>query len=312
MDHLPALSVSAHSAHSAAKHSRFLLAAHSNPRRSDSTPHHLELEKYRQIVVDQNAEIKALRKELEDKEESIKSLQYSLLQQNERTLQLGRGRVAEPEDSDSDFGAFNDTEPMSRRSSFRRGHRRRKSLAVEETEKSAMDNVRNELRSGITEMASAQHEVARLLQSVGDSSVIHGRLKKIEETLSMHNRKVSALEQTLNTDALRGDGVEDVDHETLSNGMGHGDGGRRSRAGAEQTDIGLLSSEYNRLRVEMAEMRQHEKRWSETKQKLAAVNKRCANLMKMMDRMSDEKLELTLKIEDLQTLLNQHRIPYQM
>lgn len=330
---------------SAPKHSRFLKAAHSNRLSQDSTPQHIELEKYRLFVVDKNKEIKSLRKQLEDKEEFIKSLQYSLLQQNEQTPQLGRGQtngmqltLHRDTDSDSknDIDIDIDTDSRSkgmsktpskqteRGSNGRDVHRRRQSM---DTEKWAMDNVRWELRSSFSKMASAQHEVARLLQSVGDSSEIHGPLKRIQRTLSMHKRRVSALEQTLNIDP---DGNSDVDHDHDSNHNlnvnlnvnGNPDGNReavvhRNGHGNDlrndhQRDIGLLIAEYNKLRAEMTEIKLEQKQWTETKEELESVKKRNVNLMKMLDRMSDEKLEMTLKIEDLQTLLNKHGIPYDL
>ena len=264
-----------HRQHTYARSPRFMLAAmqtsHSNPfdhrhrREHSASAPAAQRDRDREELEGKEAEIKSLRKEVCDKEELIKSLQYSLLQHAEQT--------AAP----------------------RRGHRREKSVTHEATEKSAMRTVQWGLRSEMSKMATAQNEVDRLLESVGDTSMMHGRLKKIQHTLSLHKRKVSAMEQSLGNDigGLFAPAHPDTDEKDADE------------------DEATLSQEYSKLKLQLEELRQEQMAWSKTKTELAALNKRCKNLCRMLDKLSDEKLELTLKIEDLHALLHKHNIEVQ-
>jgi len=78
----------------------------------------------------------------------------------------------------------------------------------------------------------------------------------------------------------------------------------------QQKDVEILSNEYTRMKLKIAEYEQETQVLAETKQELESVNKRCNTLMKMLEELSDEKLRLTLQIEDMQALLHEHNIKF--
>ena len=153
--------------------------------------------------------------------------------------------------------------------------------------------------------------------------MLHGKLKKLHDTLSTHKRKVSALEQTLNInefsinnnllfqqmDEMDQTNEDEFNEDNLQNVLINN--GYLGQTYDEQKDFEIVSSEYSKLKLQIAQYQQEENEWNNTKNELSAVNKRCDNLMNMLDKLSDEKLQLTLHIEDLYALLNQHNIKYQ-
>eukprot|EP01084_Bolivina_argentea_P067719 123282_1 len=181
------------------KYSRFMLAAaiHNNNNNNNNNNNKYEIEKYKDIINSKDNEIQMLQKQLEEKEAIIESLhdQLDSMQlnqlQNIKTPKLNR-------------------------------HKRQKSMTQTQTEQSTIENVRWSLRSEIAKMTTAENDINRLLQSVGDTSMMYARLKKIHETISIHKRKVSALEQSLNVDEFGvpfevidegiGDNIDNIDN----------------------------------------------------------------------------------------------------
>ena len=82
------------------------------------------------------------------------------------------------------------------------------------------------------------------------------------------------------------------------------------RAEDEIKDFETISKEYSKLKLKILEYQQEEKEWNEKKKELEIINKRCNNLMNMLEKLSDDKLQLTLQIEDLHALLNKHNIKF--
>ena len=172
-------------------------------------------------------------------------------------------------------------------------------------------------------MATAQNEVNRLLQSVGDTSMIHEKLKKIHSTISIHKRKVSALEQSLNIDEFKMmefDSSFNEEQEDINSDSDNDENNMKNlllmfnqtslKTEDEMKDFETMSKEYSKLKLKLLEYQQEEKEWNEKKKELEIVNKRCNNLMNMLEKLSDDKLAMTLHIEDLQALLRKHAINF--
>ena len=196
-------------------------------------------------------------------------------------------------------------------------------IYIQQTEQSTIENVRWELRSEISKMATAQNEVNRLLQSVGDTSMIHEKLKKIHSTISIHKRKVSALEQSLNIDEFKMmefDSSFNEEQEDINSDSDNDENNMKNlllmfnqtslKTEDEMKDFETMSKEYSKLKLKLLEYQQEEKEWNEKKKELEIVNKRCNNLMNMLEKLSDDKLAMTLHIEDLQALLRKHAINF--
>eukprot|EP00485_Elphidium_margaritaceum_P010312 CAMPEP_0202702250 /NCGR_PEP_ID=MMETSP1385-20130828/15268_1 /ASSEMBLY_ACC=CAM_ASM_000861 /TAXON_ID=933848 /ORGANISM="Elphidium margaritaceum" /LENGTH=543 /DNA_ID=CAMNT_0049359867 /DNA_START=38 /DNA_END=1669 /DNA_ORIENTATION=+ len=293
-----------------------------------------QMEGYKQTIERQEHEIKALRKQLSEKSEELKTLQYKLLQKHEHTVSNIPSdlQTIYDENEESDEEKDSHEEPLVFTPRTMR-HMRQKSQTQTQTEQATIENVRWELRSEISKMASAENEVDRLLQSVGDTSMLHGRLKKIHSTLADHKRKVSAIEQTLNTNefgappakqfmfdsSIGGASLtefdeenEELDDEADNAFMRQQMNGFRMNSieSVEQQDVDTIRNEYGKLKLKIAQLEEDAKDWNHTKTELQNVNKRCNNLMSMLDKLSDEKMTLTLKIEDLQALLHKNNIQY--
>jgi len=187
-----------------------MLAAHIPHLAQSQSNHRHEIEKYKELLQSKESEIESLRKQLKEKDEDIKRLEYKLLQRAESVHHKQHTSTMLPViDDDEEQNAL---EPPK----FSQ-HRRQKSITQTQTEHSTIENVRWELRSEISKMSEAQNEVNRLLQSVGDTSMLHGRLKKIHNTITDHKRKVSALEQTLTVNEFDGNGfMEEIPSDAAS------------------------------------------------------------------------------------------------
>merc|ERR1712060_301137 len=131
--------------------------------------------------------------------------------------------------------------------------------------------------------------------------MIYARLKKVYGIVSMHKRKIYALEQSLNTDEYG----ETLEMDKLKKMFGGFAGSNE-----EQKDFEIMSKEYSKLKLQIAEMKQEQNEWNDTKEELVVLNKRCTNLMRRLEKLSDEKTELTLQIEDLHAILNKHNLNY--
>eukprot|EP01083_Nonionella_stella_P018712 52045_1 len=249
--------------------SRFMLAANKQRR----SKHDRMDNEYNEIINRKSNEIESLHTQLEEKEQIIESLQNKLAEEKHSNISRSNG------------------------------HRRHKSMTQTHTEQSTIESVRWSLRSEISKMTAAENEVNRLLQSVGDTSMIHDRLKKIHDTISVHKRKVSALEQSLHMDAFQSLSIVPADQSTDIYPF-------NPLMADEKKDFELLSKQYCKLKIEFAELKQEQQQWNNTKEELENVNKRCHNLMNMLDKLSDEKLQLTLQIEDLNAFLNKNNLVY--
>ena len=255
-----------------------------------------QIKQFKQTLNDKDGQIKSLQQQLHQKDELIKSLELELLHplKDRHSLSAYQPKISR--------------------------HHRQKSMTKMATETSTIENVRWELRSEITKLNNAENEIQRLLQSVGDTSMISSRLKKIYEIVSVHKRKIFSLEQSLNTDEFGqlqttpNDGDDDCDLENMQIDRDKLKkfvfAPQNDDDDDEKKDFEILSKQYIKQKLQIAEMKQEENEWNNTKLELTTLNKRCANLMSMLDKLSDEKAELTMQIEDLHAILNKHNLDY--